>query len=98
MRLKTIGHVRDLALFNLAIDSKLSACDLLYLRASDGANGGEFQSRAIIRQRITKRPVRFEITARTRKSVQQLIEAENLLDGAYLFPSRIHQSPHLSTR
>ena len=42
--------------------------------------------------------MRFEITARTRKSVQQLIEVANLPDGAYLFPSRIHQSPHLSTR
>ncbi len=69
MRLQTIGNVRDLALFNLAIDSKLRACDLLYLRVSDVASGGEVQSRAIIRQRKTKRPVRFEITARTRKSV-----------------------------
>ena len=42
--------------------------------------------------------MRFEITARTRKSVQHLIEVANLADGAYLFPSRIHQSPHLSTR
>ncbi len=98
MRLQTIGNVRDLALFNLAIDSKLRACDLLYLRVSDVASGGEVQSRAIIRQRKTKRPVRFEITARTRKSVQQLIEVANLADGAYLFPSRIHRSPHLSTR
>ena len=98
MRLQMIGNVRDLALFNLAIDSKLRACDLLYLRVSDIASGGEVQSRAIVRQRKTKRPVRFEITARTRQSVQQLIEAANLADGAYLFPSRIHLSLHLSTR
>ena len=86
------------ALFNLAIDSELRACDLLYLRVSDVASGGEGQSRATIRQRKTKRPVQFGITARTTKSVQQLIEVANLADGAYLFPSRIHQSPHLSTR
>jgi len=84
MRLQTVGNVRDLALFNLAIDSKLRACDLLCLRVSDVASGGEVQSRAIIRPRKTKRPVRFEITVRTRKSVQQLIEVANLSDGAYL--------------
>lgn len=98
MRLQTIGNLRDLALFNLAIDSKLRACDLLALRVSDVASGGQVQSRAIIRQRKTKRPVRFEITARTRKSIEDWITAAGLADSVYLFPSRISGSPHLSTR
>ena len=98
MRLQTIGNLRDLALFNLAIDSKLRACDLLALRVCDVASAGQVQSRANVRQRKTKRPVRFEITARTRKSVEDWITAAILGEGASLFPSRLRRSPHLSTR
>jgi len=98
MRLQSIGNLRDLALFNLAIDSKLRACDLLSLRVSDVASGKEVQSRAIIRQKKTKRPVRFEITSRTRKSLEDWIEAANLTENAFLFPSRRRNSPHLSLR
>jgi integrase len=98
LRLQGIGNLRDLALFNLAIDSKLRACDLLSLRVSDVASGQEVQSRAIIRQKKTKRPVRFEITARTRKSVEEWIEAQGLRGSDYLFPSRLRSSPHLSLR
>ncbi len=98
MRLQSIGNLRDLALFNLAIDSKLRACDLLSLRVSDVASGKEVQTRAIIRQKKTKRPVRFEITARTRKSLEDWIEAANLAENAFLFPSRLRNSPHLSLR
>ena len=98
MRLQNIGNLRDLALFNLAIDSKLRACDLLSLRVSDVASGKEVQSRAIVRQEKTKRPVRFEITSRTRKSVGELIEAQDLNENHYLFSSRLHNSPHLSPR
>jgi len=98
MRLQSTGNKRDLALFNLAIDSKLRASDLLCLRVSDVASGKEVQSRAIIRQKKTKRPVRFEITARTRKSVEDWIEAQSLSENDFLFPSRLHNSPHLSLR
>jgi len=98
MRLQSIGNLRDLALFNLAIDSKLRACDLLSLRVSDVASGKEVQSRAIIRQKKTKCPVRFEITARTRKSLEDWIEVANLAENAFLFPSRLRRSPHLSLR
>lgn len=98
MRLQSIGNLRDLALFNLAIDSKLRACDLLSLRVSDVASGKEVRSRAIIRQKKTKRPVRFEITARTRKSLEDWIEVANLAENAFLFPSRLRRSPHLSLR
>jgi len=98
MRLQAIGNRRDLTLFNLAIDSKLRACDLLALRVSDVMSGGEVLSRATVRQRKTKRPVRFEITARTRKSTEEWIEAAKLNDCDYLFLSRVRRSPHLSTR
>ena len=98
MRLQSIGNHRNLTLFNLAIDSKLRACDLLSLRVSDVAGGKEVQSRAIIRQRKTRRPVRFEITARTRKSIEDWIEVADLTEDAFLFPSRLRNSPHLSLR
>ena len=98
MRLQSIGNHRDLTLFNLAIDSKLRACDLLSLRVSDVASGKEVQSRAIIRQKKTKHPVRFEITARTRKSLEDWIKAANLTKNSFLFPSRLRKSPHLSLR
>ncbi len=97
-RLQTIGHRRDLALFNLAIDSKLRGCDLVRLHVSDVASGGKILSRATIRQRKTKRPVRFEITERTRKSIEEWITAAQLTDRDHLFPSRVKRSPHLSTR
>jgi integrase len=98
MRLQTIGNLRDLALFNLAIDSKLRACDLLALRVSDVASGKEVLSRAIIRQSKTKRPLRFEIAARTRKAIEDWIQAGRLSESAFLFPSRLRNSPHLSIR
>jgi len=98
MRLQNIGNTRDLALFNLAIDSKLRGCDLLGLRVSDVASGGEILSRAMIRQSKTSRPVRFEITPRTQKSILEWIDVAKISSREYLFPSRIHTSKHLSTR
>jgi len=98
IRLQNSDSCRDLALFNLAIDSKLRGCDLLGLRVSDVASGSEIQSRATIRQSKTKRPVRFEITPRTRKSIEAWVEAARLSGNDYLFPSRIRDSKHLSTR
>ena len=97
-RLQAIGNRRDLALFNLAIDSKLRACDLMALRVADIASGGEVLSRATVRQRKTNRPVRFEITARTRKAIEAWLETVELKEDDYLFPSRVKRSPHLSTR
>ena len=98
IRLQNEGRRRDLALFNLAIDSKLRASDLLNIRVSDVARNGQVHSRATISQRKTGQPVRFEITKRTRKSIEQWIEAAKLESPSYLFPSRQHASPHLSTR
>ena len=98
MRLQDEGRVRDLALFNLAIDSKLRACDLLKITLSDISSNGQINKRATSSQQKTGRPVRFEITARTRKSIDAWIEVTGLVSSDYLYPSRLHNSPHLSTR
>ncbi len=98
MCLESEKRTRDMALFNLAIDSKLRACDLLKIRVSDVSSGGQVNSRATIMQQKTQRPVRFEITSRTRSSIERWIEAAKLTSSNYLFRSRLHQSLHLSTR
>ena len=98
IRLQIDKRHRDLALFNLAIDSKLRACDLLKLRVSDVSNGGRVGSRAMIMQLKTQRPVQFEITVQTRETISDWIQRANLGTAAFLFPSRLHRSPHLSTR
>mgnify|MGYP001545068442 CR=1 FL=1 len=92
------GKVRDLALFNLAIDSKLRACDLVSLRVSDVLQGGTVANRAIIMQQKTKRPVQFEITEQTQLAIQRQIESLTLSSKDYLFPSRINRNRYLTTR
>jgi integrase len=92
------GKTRDLALFNLAIDSKLRCCDLVALRVIDVATGGSVSERAVIVQQKTGRPVQFELTDQTRESVLTWI-TQKALDGKdYLFPSRVHSCLHLSKR
>jgi integrase len=91
-------NTRELALFNLAIDSKLRGCDLVKLKVCDVAQGGRVSSRAIIMQQKTHRPVQFEITEQTRDSLANWISQAQLKSDQYLFPSLIHDSPHLSTR
>ena len=98
MRLQDDQCVRDLALFNLAIDSKLRGCDLLQIRVSDIYSGSQINKRAMVSQQKTGRPVRFEITARTRKSIRAWVEQFGHAQSDYLFPSRVCGSPHLSTR
>ena len=98
IRLQLAHRRRDLALFNLAIDSKLRACDLLCLRVSDVMVGGRIGSRAMIMQRKTQRRVQFEITARTREAVTDWMQTAELSASSYLFPSQLHNSIHLSTR
>jgi integrase len=98
VRLQLAHRTRDLALFNLAIDSKLRACDLLKLRAQDVTHGAQVASRAVVMQQKTKRPVQFEITEQTRKSLADWITQSKRTAGDFLFPSRIHASPHLTTR
>jgi integrase len=98
IRLQLAHRARDLALFNLGIDSKLRGCDLVGLRVCDIAQGGRVASRAIVTQRKTKRPVQFELTEQTREAVQAWIAQPKLTGDQFLFPSRLHGSPHLSTR
>lgn len=98
IRLQIRGKRRDLALFNLAIDSKLRSCDLVALRVSDVASGESIKERTIIVQQKTGRPVQFEMTEQTREAVLAWIRLRGLNQGDYLFPSRIHACPHLTTR
>jgi integrase len=98
IRLQLTEKVRDLALFNLAIDSKLRGCDLLSLKVSDIAQGRRIMHRAIVMQRKTHRPVQFEVTDITRQAVLAWIDYAKLSNNAFLFPSRVADSPHLSTR
>ena len=98
IRLQLSNRIRDLALFNLAIDSKLRACDLVKLRVQDVSHGGCISKRAMIMQQKTQQPVQFEITEQTRESVSNWIVYAELKSGDFLFKSRVHSSPHLSTR
>lgn len=98
IRLQLAERLRDLALFNLAIDSKLRGCDLVSLRVKDVAQGQSIFHRAIVMQQKTQRPVQFEITEQTRQSVLSWINHRKLTSSQYLFPSRVIDAGHLSTR
>ena len=98
IRLQLASDTHDLALFNLAIDSKLRASDLVGLRVADVAQGGRVKSRACVIQQKTQRPVQFEITSQARESLEAWLAERHLSGRDYLFPSRRHDSAHLSTR
>jgi integrase len=98
VRLQLAVRRRELALFNLAIDSKLRACDLVKLMVRDVCHGQTVASRTIVLQQKTQRPVQFEITEPTREAVGAWIGHAGLTSEDSLFPSRLHSSTHLSTR
>jgi integrase len=98
VRLQLAGRKRDLALFNLAIDSKLRACDLLNLRVQDVVHGTQVASRAIVMQQKTQRPVQFEITEQTRRALTEWIAQSKLATDDHLFPGRSRVARHLTTR
>jgi len=98
IRLQIANKTRDLALFNLALDSKLRSCDLVKLKVSDVAHGARIAKRSTVMQMKTKRPVQFEITKQTRISLSELIKSQNLSSTDYLFKSRFHKSDHITTR
>jgi integrase len=98
VRLQLSQNLRELALFNLAIDSKLRGCDLVKLRVGDVAHFSQVLKRTRIIQQKTHQPVQFEITEQTRNSLSDWISHAKLNNGDYLFPSRIHDSPHITTR
>lgn len=98
IRLEMSGDLRDLALFNMAIDSKLRGCDLVRLQVRDVFAAGQVRERASIVQQKTGRPVRFEITETTRACLKQWIASPSMTGMQYLWPSRFHDRPHMSTR
>src|ERR1700674_2270077 len=98
IRLQLYHRVRDLALFDLGIDSKLRACNLVRLKVRDICHGDRVAARAVVMQQKTSRPVQFEITESTREAVAAWIKEAGLRSDDYLFPSRLRESPHLSTR
>ena len=98
VRLQMESRVRELALFNLGIDSKLRGCDLVALKVRDVCHGDQVASRAVVMQHKTQRPVQFEITPAARDAVQAWIKLAGLKAEDFLFPSRLHDSPHLGTR
>jgi len=98
IRLQLADRLRELALFNVAVDSKLRSCDLVKLRVRDVTRGDRVASRAIVMQQKTQRPVQFEITEQTRESLTTWISCASRRPEDYLFPSRLRASPHLSTR
>jgi integrase len=98
IQLQLENRIKDVALFNLAIDSKLRSCDLVTLKVRDITNGNRILPRAMILQQKTKKPVQFEITGHTRNSLSKWIALHNLSLNNYLFSSRLHSSDHISTR
>ena len=98
IRRQLANNLRDLALFNLAIDSKLRSCDLVKIRIKDIGTGKAVSSRAIVMQQKTSQPVQFEIMEQTRESISNWIEFARLGYSDYLFKSRFKSSLHISTR
>ncbi len=88
VRLQLSKSIRDLALFNLAIDSKLRGCDLVRLRAGDVLLGNQVRTRALVTQQKTGAPVQFEITDQTRDAISAWVTLKTLKPTDWLFPSR----------
>ena len=96
-KLQIENRTRDLAMFNLAIDSKLRGCDVVALKVGDVAPNGYSLGRATVRQRKTGRPVRFELTEQTREAVDDL-KAAGKQPGEFLFTSRRRPAEAMTTR
>ncbi len=92
------GRLRDRALFDLAIDSKLRGCDLVKIKIGDIVSGSDIRMRAIVIQQKTGKPVQFELTADVRASLLAWLERRGGTVHDHVFPSRINSSRHLSTR
>jgi integrase len=98
IRLQVSCKTRDLALFDLALDSKLRGCDLVTLKVGDVVSGGGVKHRVVILQQKTGRPVQFEVTEEARRSLTRWLEAKRLVETDWLFPSRMNPEAHLTTR
>lgn len=98
VRLQISNRVRDLALFNLAIDSKLRGCDLVHLRVEDVIQGDQVRTRALVSQRKTGAPVQFEITEQARAAIAAWVRGKDLKGSDWLFPSRVDRAHPMTTR
>jgi integrase len=97
-KLQIEKRTRDLAMFNLAIDSKLRGCDVVALRVEDIAPNGYAVARATVRQKKTGRSVRFEMTEQTRQAVDDYLKAAGKKPGEFLFTSRRRPGQAMTTR
>lgn len=97
-RLQQRRSGRDLAMFNLAVDSKLRGCDLVSLRVDDVCIGGRLRTRTMVRQKKTGHPVRFELTDQCRDRAAAWIAEAKLRESDWLFPSRKDRTKHLTAR
>ena len=97
-KLQIEGRARDLAMFNLAIDSKLRGCDVVTIRVEDVAAGGYTADRATVRQKKTGRPVRFELSEQTRQAVDDYLKATAKRPGEFLFTGRRDPCRNITTR
>ena len=97
-KLQLDGRTRDLALFNIAIDSKLRGCDVVAIRVDDVAPNGYALDRATVRQRKTGRPVRFELTEQTRQAIDDYLRSTGRQLGQFLFAGRGGETRGLTTR
>jgi len=91
-------RLRDRALFDLAIDSKLRGCDLVQMKIGDLVSGGQIRTRAIVMQQKTGRPVQFELLPDARASLLAWLDRRAGTVDDYVFPSRVDHNGHLSTR
>ena len=97
-KLQIEGRARDLAMFNLAIDSKLRGCDVVAVRVEDVAAAGYTADRATVRQKKTGRPVRFELSEQTRQAIDDYLKAANKRPGELLFTGRRGPDRSMTTR
>lgn len=91
-------RLRDRALFDFAIDSKLRGCDVVRVRIGDVVSGGRVRDRAVVVQQKTRRPVQFELMDTTRKTMRAWLERRGGTLNDFVFPSRNDYMAHMSTR
>lgn len=98
VRLEIAENHRDLALFNTAIDSKLRGCDLVRLQVADVFAVGQVKERTSVLQSKSRKPVKFELTEGTRKSIAHWLKDQRMIGQEFLWPGRFHDPVHISTR
>src|SRR6267378_3830571 len=97
-KLQLEGRIRDLALFNFAIDSKLRGCDVVAVRVDEVAPNGYALDRETVRQKTHGRPVRFEVTEQTRQAIDEHLRIAGRHPGQFLFAGRRGVDSGMTTR